>query len=73
MNDALTPYLYYGCGCDFEYKENCYFYGETHDMGATIRYCTRKEIKWGDCPCENCHNFLSKSEADKIVRKTLLE
>jgi len=31
------------------------------------------EIKWGDFPCENCHNFLSKSEADKIVRKTLLE
>jgi len=60
-----------GCGCGLEsskYKEDCYFYGETQDMGAIIRFCTREEIKWGYCPCEKCDRFLSKEEVDKVAR-----
>lgn len=68
------PVGYCGCGLSFEspkYKEDCYFYGEEHDMGATIRFCTREKIEWGYCPCEKCDRFLSKEEADKIVRSNI--
>ena len=68
------PVGYYGCGLSSEspeYKEDCYFYGETHDMGATVRFCTRGEIEWGHCPCEKCDRFLSKEEADKIIRSSI--
>ena len=59
----------YDCGCEPPtYKEDCYFYDETQDMGAIIRVCTRGEIEWGYCPCEKCDHFLSKEEVDRIVR-----
>lgn len=61
-----------GCGLDFnqpKYKEDCYFYGETKDMGAIIRYCTQSEIEWGYCPCEKCDKYISNTEASKIIRK----
>ena len=65
--------LTYGCGLDFstpKYKEDCYFYEEAHDMGATIRYCTQpEEIKWGYCPCEGCDKYLSNKEVSKIIRE----
>lgn len=58
------------CGCEpSPYKEDCYFYGEMHDMGATIRYCSREEIKWGYCPCDKCDKYLSKTGATEIIRK----
>jgi hypothetical protein len=65
-------YMPYGCGLDFnrpKYKEDCYFYEETKDMGAIIRYCTQSEIKWGYCPCEKCDKYISNAEANKIIRK----
>lgn len=65
-------YQTYGCGLDFnqpKYKEDCYFYGETHDMGATIRYCTQGEIQWGHCQCEKCDKYISNAEASKIIRE----
>ncbi len=68
------PTTYYMCGLDYassKYKEDCYFYNETNDMGAKIRFCTRKEIEWGYCPCEKCDHFLSKEEADIIIRSAL--
>lgn len=70
------PYLTYGCGLDFNqprYKEDCYFYRETKDMGATIRYCTQSKIKWGYCPCEKCDKYISNIDADKIIRKHIEE
>ena len=54
-----------------KYKEDCYFYGETHDMGAIIRFCTREKIEWGHCPCEKCDRFLSKEEVNRVVRSML--
>jgi hypothetical protein len=67
------PYQTYGCGLDFnqpKYKEDCYFYGETIDMGAIIRYCTQSEkIEWGYCRCEGCDKYISNVEANKIIRK----
>lgn len=65
------PVAYCGCDLSFEspkYKEDCYFYGETNDMGATIRFCTREKIEWGHCPCEKCDRFLSKEEVDRVAR-----
>lgn len=65
------PVAYCGCGLSFEspkYKEDCYFYGETNDMGAIIRFCTRDKIEWGYCPCEKCEQFLSKEEVDRVAR-----
>lgn len=65
------PHPTYGCGLSFEppkYKEDCYFYGETRDMGAIIRFCTREKIEWGNCPCEKCDQFLSKEEVDRVAR-----
>jgi hypothetical protein len=63
----------YSCGCDKQpdYKQDCYFYSEDHDMGATIRCCTYSKIVYGECPCKGCNYYLSKSDADKIVRKEL--
>ena len=35
----------YGCNpCGPAYKTNCYWYGEEHDMNATIPYCKAKNI-----------------------------
>ena len=68
---TCEPYMIYGCGLDFnrpKYKEDCYFYEETKDMGATIRYCTQSKIKWGYCPCEGCDKYISNAEASKIIR-----
>lgn len=64
----------YPCGLVFnssKYKEDCYFYEETKDMGATIRYCTQSEIEWGYCPCEKCDKYISNEEASKIIREYL--
>lgn len=64
----------HGCGLDFnppKYKEDCYFYEEAKDMGATIRYrycCAQSEIEWGYCPCEKCDKYISNTEASKIIR-----
>ena len=69
---ACYPWMPYGCGLDFnppKYKEDCYFYGETKDMGATIRYCTQSKIKWGYCPCEGCDKYINNIEANKIIRE----
>ena len=52
-------------------KEDCYFYGEDHDMGATIRFCTYGKIEYGECPCNGCTHYLGKNDSDKIVRKAL--
>ena len=65
-------YQTYGCELDLnppKYKEDCYFYEETKDMGAIIRYCTQGEIQWGYCPCEECDKYISDIEANKIIRK----
>ena len=65
-------YRTYGCGPDLnqsKYKEDCYFYEETKDMSATIRYCTQSEIQWGYCPCEKCDKYISNAEASKIIRE----
>lgn len=69
---TCEPYRIYGCGLDFntpKYKEDCYFYGETKDMNATIRYCSQSEIEWGYCPCEKCDKYISNIEASQIIRK----
>lgn len=67
------PYRNYGCGLDFnqpKLKADCYFYEETHDMGATIMYCcAQSEIQWGYCPCEKCDKYISNAEASKIIRE----
>ena len=51
-----------------EKKRGCYFYSEVHDMGASIACCGLNE-GLGNCPCEECDKFLSKSDAFDIVLK----
>lgn len=66
-------YRTYGCRLDFnqpKYKEDCYFYEKTKDMGATIRYCrAQSKIEWGYCQCEKCDKYISNAEASKIIRE----
>lgn len=57
-----------GCGCQpSPYKEECYFYSEEHDMGASIPCCSFRG-GLGNCPCENCKSYLSEQAAYRIVR-----
>lgn len=55
-----------GCGVRSPYKEDCYFYYNVEDMGANISCCNLHK-GLGNCPCENCAKFLSKSNAFKII------
>jgi hypothetical protein len=52
------------------YKTDCYFYNEDRDMGAIISTCSYDPNNWiwGECKCFNCQNYLSKKEANKIIR-----
>lgn len=56
------------CGCEVgsPYKEDCYFYYNVKDMGANISCCNLHK-GLGNCPCENCDKFLSKSDAFKVI------
>ena len=49
-------------------KRDCYFYSEYADMGAHIPCCDNHK-GLGNCPCEECTDFLSKNDADKAVRE----
>ena len=66
-------YQTYGCGLDVnqpKYKEDCYFYREAKNMGATIRYCcAQSKFEWGYCPCEKCYKYISNAEVSKIIRE----
>ena len=72
-NKFQYPYVsYYGrcnCGCYIENnrKEDCYFYVEDHDMGATIPWCCKKHCVIESC--EGCSFYISKSDADKIINE----
>lgn len=52
-------------------RQNCYWYTEWHDMGATVPQCSLEEM--GKCPCKNCDNYLDASEARGVVMKYFLE
>ena len=52
-------------------KRDCYFFSEEHDMGARIQTCLYSDVVFGKCECPGCTNFLSKTEADKIVRAAI--
>lgn len=58
-----------GCSCFSELtkKENCYFYQEVRDMGATIPTCNYY-AKLGHCPCEDCKKYISKSTVFEMVK-----
>ena len=55
------------------HRTNCYFYNQDYDMGAIISTCGADpdNFVWGKCECFQCKNFLSKADANKIVRKYL--
>ena len=52
-------------------KTDCYFYFEHIDMGAYIPCCSFGDYGLGICPCDDCTNYLPKSEVSKIVREYL--
>lgn len=65
------------CGCSMvqqkEHKKDCYFFHEDHDMGATIPFCSYHKGALGDCPCKDCENYLSNSDAHKIIMDAIKE
>lgn len=51
-------------------REDCYFYREDHDMGATIPYCVYNFEGWGICPCsKECKHYISGQDAFSIVKE----
>ena len=53
--------------------EECYFYWEDHDMGATIPNCTYANHDYGVCPCEGCTHILTKSKAREILTQYITD
>ena len=54
-------------GDHIEKKKNiihsdCYYYYDDHDIP-----CCKLEKEYGKVPCENCSNYVTKKEADKII------
>jgi hypothetical protein len=47
-------------------KTNCFNYFEWQDMGACVPCCSLRSNP-GDCPCDKCDKFLSKTDARKII------
>ena len=57
------------------YRRDCYYYEEAQDMGAHIPTCCC-EINYqglGWCKCKNCHWYISKTEAAKVVRNYVID
>lgn len=50
-----------------DFKTDCYFYTEDHDMGATIPWCTSKKAICEPHQCNGCQDFISKAEVNDIV------
>lgn len=62
------------CGCGVPRKatkEDCYFYHEEHQMGATIPTCSYHNNGLGDCPCEGCKKYIARSEVCKMVKESV--
>ena len=56
-------------------KEDCYWYEEEHDMGATIPFCKLRKgldpIEYEDCAkCEKYHSKYKRTNADRIRSMT---
>lgn len=49
------------------HKTDCYFYDEEHDMGATIPICSYCGKGLGDCSCDDCEKYISKSDVYKLA------
>lgn len=61
------------CGCSGPQKivkEDCYFYHEEPQMGATIPTCSYHNKGLGDCPCEECKKYISRSDVYKMVKES---
>ena len=68
LKDKYPKDWIYGCGVPYQkpYREDCYFYHAEPSMGGCISCCSLHK-GLGNCPCENCAKFLSKSDAFKII------
>lgn len=54
--------------CDMQpmYRNDCYWYSEWHDMGATVPQCGKAPM--GVCPCiDGCMEFISRDDVRKMV------
>lgn len=62
--------------CYFYYEEHvmedCYFYHEEHMMEGRVSCCTFDKYALGVCPCNKCTNYISQSEAYKLVKSKML-
>lgn len=49
-------------------KKDCFYYFEHQEMGSSTPCCTNN-YGLGNCPCEKCNDYISKSDSHKIIRK----
>ena len=68
----MSNYVCGGCGYYSDYKEDCYFYNEEHDMGARVPWCgyDRAFKMLNECP-ENCGHYIPKKNVHGLVRDLL--
>lgn len=53
-------------------NEDCYYYNDVRDMGATIPTCDYYH-KLGYCPCEGCRIYIQNKMVSRIVRQYIDE
>ena len=49
-------------------REDCFYFSEVTDYGGHIPFCG-VTARLEDCPCRDCKNYISKSDAYQVVRK----
>lgn len=53
-----------------ELREDCYFYYESKEMGATVPNCSYANYEYGFCPCsKECKYHISRTEVHKIIKE----
>lgn len=70
------PFTFLGrCGFSTPYKEiikeDCYFYYTEHQMGAIIPTCSYYNNGLGNCPCDGCKKYITKSDVYKLVKESI--
>lgn len=56
-----------------DFKTDCYFYTEDHDMGATIPWCSRDHKIIERQKCNGCKGYIAKSEIYKVALQIIEE
>lgn len=76
MKYPIYPTYPCGCNCAPErFRRDCFYYGESIDMGAIIHFCGYdgfeiiEDCNKCNCPDEERLHYISNAEARKILKK----